>query len=144
MSTALRLMVLLFAPTLALAADDARVTRLEQDVRTLQRDLQSVSRQIEQMRLQTTRPGLDTSVAPPALLIAAAPSWVDAGKWKQLKTGMSELEVIGTLGVPTSTRETNGTRELLYAIEIGPTAFLAGSVVFRDRQVVEVRTPKLQ
>ena len=137
------LILLLWVPALALA-DDARVTRLEQDVRTLQRDLQNLSRQIEQMRLQTTRPVLESGVAPPAPLMAGAPPWVDAAKWKQLKTGMSELEVIGTLGVPTSTREANGTRELLYAIDIGPTAFLAGGVVIRDRVVVEVRTPKLQ
>lgn len=57
---------------------------------------------------------------------------------------MSELEVIGTLGPPTSMRDEGGARVLLYAMEIGSTGYLGGSVTLRDRAVSEVRQPVLQ
>jgi hypothetical protein len=146
MTPAMRILLLLIVPVMALGADDARVTRLEQDVRTLQRDLQNLSRQIEQVRLQTTRPGADGRPPPPAPALAAAdsPAWLDAAKWQRLRSGMSELEVISALGPPSSIREQSGTRELLYAMEIGSSAFLGGSVRLRDRAVVEVRIPTLK
>ena len=57
---------------------------------------------------------------------------------------MGELEVIQLLGPPTSMRDENGARVLFYAMEIGPSGFLSGSVVVRDRTVAEVRKPELQ
>jgi hypothetical protein len=131
-------------PAAAPATDDARVTRLEQDVRTLQREVQNLSRQIDQLRLQTTRPSTDGRLPPPPPPVSDTSGWLDAAKWKKLRPGMSELEVIATLGVPTSTRERDGARELLYAMEIGSSAFLGGSVLLRDRKVVEVQVPALK
>ena len=66
MTLAMRILLLLWVPAMALAADDARVTRLEQDVRTLRTELQNLSRQIEQLRLQNTRPEVDGRTPPPA------------------------------------------------------------------------------
>lgn len=57
---------------------------------------------------------------------------------------MSELEVVELLGTPTSMREENGARVLLYSLEIGVGGFLSGSVLLRDRAVVEVRNPELR
>jgi hypothetical protein len=131
-------------PAAALPADDARVMRLEQEVRTLQRDVQNLSRQFDQLRLQTTRPTTDGRLPPPPPPVADTSGWLDAAKWKKLRPGMSELDVISTLGAPTSTRERDGARELLYAMEIGSSAFLSGSVVLRDRKVVEVQSPTLK
>jgi len=139
-----RLLVLLLAPMAALAADDPRVTRLEQDVRALQRDLLALTRQIQQLQLQTTRPTGDGRAPPPPEPLPTGATWLDAGRWQKVRVGMSELAVIGTLGPPTSTREVNGGRELLYAMEIGTSAFLAGSVLLRDRAVIEVRVPTLK
>jgi hypothetical protein len=136
--------ILLLLPTVALAADDPRVTRLEQDVRTLQRELQNLSRQLDQMRLQTTRPTADGRLPPAPPPVADTSGWLDAGKWKKVRPGMNELEVITLLGAPTSTRERDGARELLYAMEIGSSAFLGGSVLLRDRKVVEVQSPVLK
>jgi hypothetical protein len=146
MTLAMRILLLLCVPAMALAADDARVTRLEQDVRTLRTELQNLSRQIEQLRLQNTRPEVDGRPPPPALALdtPTAPAWLDAAKWQRLRPGMSELEVISALGPPSSIREQAGTRELLYAMEIGTSAFLAGSVRLRNRSVVEVRVPALK
>ncbi len=77
---------------------------------------------------------------------APAPSsdaWIDAAKWKKVRVGMSELEVVGLLGAPTSMREVDGARVLFYALEIGASGFLGGSVKLRDRVVSEVLTPAL-
>jgi hypothetical protein len=144
MTSAMRILLLLIVPVTALAADDARVTRLEQDVRTLQRDLQNLSRQIDQLRLQTTRPTADGRLPPPPPPVTDTSGWLDAAKWKKLRPGMSELDVISALGPPSSVREHDGARELLYAMEIGSSAFLGGSVRLRDRVVVEVQVPTLK
>jgi len=125
------------------AADDPRVSFLEQEVRNLHRQVDALSRQVDDLR---TRPDRPRSAGAPAQKPAPASStqWVDAARWKQVRPGMSELEVVGTLGPPTSMREENGARILLYALEIGTSGFLGGSVVFRDRVVAEVRQPALQ
>jgi hypothetical protein len=132
----------LIAP-MSSAADDARVVRLEQDVRTLQRDLQNLARQVDQLRLQSSRPspGARPPAPPP---VETGPTWLDAARWKKLRPGMCELDVLGTLGPPTSVREQDGSRELLYAMEIGSSAFLGGSVRLRDHRVIEVRSPTLR
>lgn len=144
MTLTLRFVLLLCLPVAALAADDSRVMRLEQDVRNLQRELQALSRQVEQLRLQTSRPGTDDRLPPPAPVVTTGPTWLDAARWKRVAPGMPELDVVSLLGTPTSTREKDGTRELLYAMEVGTSAFLSGSVLLRDRKVVEVRIPTLK
>lgn len=131
------------APSSSRAADDARVLRLEQDVRTLQRDLANLARQVEQLRLQSSRPSANGRPRPPPP-VETGPAWLDAGKWEKIQPGMTELEVIGLLGPPTSMRDQDGTRELLYAMDIGSSAFLGGSVRLRDRHVVDVRIPTLR
>jgi hypothetical protein len=134
--------LLLFAPA-AFAAEDTRVSFLEQEVRNLHRQVDALSRQVESLSTRPERPG--TGPAAPEKSLPASPTqWVDAARWRKIRPGMSEREVIGTLGPPTSMREENGMRVLLYALEIGPSAFLAGSVAFRDRAVAEVRQPVLQ
>ncbi|HEY1229895.1 MAG TPA: hypothetical protein VGF26_21490, partial [Ramlibacter sp.] len=115
MNSALRICILWLVPVASLAADDARVMRLEQEVRTLQRDFQNLSRQIDQLRLQTTRPGSEGRAPPPPPPLTDTSGWLDAAKWKKLRPGMSELDVISLLGAPTSTREREGAHELLYA-----------------------------
>jgi len=135
--------LLLLASFAAVAADDLKVMQLEQDVRDLQRQVQGLTRQVEELQRRPT-PGIRTERAfsPPAT--APAGEWVDAAKWNRLKSGMSELEVISTLGPPTTIREEKGSRVLRYAMEIGTSGFLGGSVTLRDRVVVEVRKPALQ
>jgi hypothetical protein len=135
--------VLITTALTAQAADDPRVSFLEQEVRNLHRQVDALSRRVDDLR---TRPDRPKGVGAPAVKTAADGStqWVDAASWKKIHPGMSELEVIGMLGPPTSMREENGARTLLYALEIGASGFLGGSVVFRDRVVAEVRQPALQ
>ena len=140
-----RMLVALFAlvPLTASAADEQRISFLEQEVRNLQRQVMALSRQVDEMRSRPERP----TVQAPAAAVAAAPGsdqWIDAARWQQVRRGMNELEVIGLLGAPTSMRTEGDARVLRYALEIGTSGFLGGSVTLRDRTVAEVRPPTLQ
>jgi hypothetical protein len=136
------LALVLSIPAAAYAADDPRVSFLEQEVRNLHRQVDSLSRQLDALTTQPDRIRPTRAATVPAA--AASTQWVDSALWKKIRPGMSELDVVGTLGPPSSMREEKGARTLLYALEIGPSAFLAGSVTCRDRAVVEVRQPTLQ
>lgn len=127
------------------AADEYKVSQLQQDVRDLQRQVQALTRQLESQRLQPAplpgSPVKPTNALPPA---SGVPAWVDAGKWQRLMPGMSELEVISVLGPPSSMRTADAERVLLYALEIGSSGFLGGSVTLRDRVVVGIQKPVLR
>jgi hypothetical protein len=144
MARILLAVLLLCAPTAALT-DDLQTSRLEQDVRDLQRRVQALSRQVDELRAQLTRssarPRPPPSTSAPA---ASSDEWLDASKWQRVRPGMSELEVVSALGPPTSMRAEKNERVLLYALEIGSSGFLGGSVRLRDRLVVEVQAPTLQ
>jgi len=135
--------LLALASFAAPAADDLKVMRLEQDVRDLQRQVLGLTRQVEELQRRPT-PGFRTERAFSPSATASAGVWVDASKWNRLRSGMSELDVINTLGPPTTIREESGSRVMRYAMEIGSSGFLSGSVTLRDRVVVEVRKPALQ
>jgi hypothetical protein len=131
----------------ALAADDAtyRLMKLEQDVRNLERQVQTLTRQLDQLKQQSARG--DRSSATPsssATAAASATDWLEAARWDRVRPGMGELEVINILGPPTSMRQEGETRMLLYAMEIGSSGFLSGSVELRDRKVSEVHKPALR
>ena len=138
------LLWLLLLPLTASATDEGRLSFLEQEVRNLQRQVMSMSRQIDELRTRPDRPVVRSTASGEAAAAASTDQWVDAKRWRQIRPGMSELEVIGVLGPPTSMREENGVRVLLYALEIGSSGFLGGSVTVRDREVTEVRRPVLQ
>jgi hypothetical protein len=136
------ILVLLLSAPVALAADDPRVSFLEQEVRNLHRQVDALSRQVDALVTRPDRPRTNTS---PARMERPSPTqWIDAARWRQVRPGMGELDVIGILGPPTSMRDENGAKLLLYALEVSPSGFLAGSVLFRERAVVEVRQPALQ
>jgi hypothetical protein len=136
--------LLLLEPVAASAADSIEISRVQQDIRDLKRDVETLTRRMDELRVQLARPGDAPPRAATPSAAAGAVTWVDATKWRQLKAGMSELEVIAALGAPTSMRTENGDRVLLYAMEIGTTGFLAGSVTLRERVVAEVQMPVLR
>lgn len=138
------LAILLCAPIGAIAADDFKITLLEQAVRDLQRQVEVQSRQLEELRRQLALPA-DRPRAPAVSPTVASPAlWLDASRWQQIRPGMSELQVIQSLGPPTSMRGSGSERVLLYAMEIGASGFLGGSVTLRERTVVEVQIPVLK
>jgi hypothetical protein len=144
-SMARLLLLFLLLPLAASAADEGRISFLEQEVRNLQRQVQALSRQMDELRTRPARLEAkpSSSVTAPASA-AGLPRWVDASRWRGIRSGMSELEVISSLGPPNSTREENGLNVLFYALEIGPSEFLGGSVKLREHSVVEVVRPTLQ
>jgi hypothetical protein len=127
----------------ACGADDQRVSFLEQEVRNLQRQVQSLTWQVAQLQTPSAPPRA-MAPTPHAPVSGELPRWVDANKWRKLRRGMTELEVIASLGQPTSMRDEEGGRVLFYAMEIGDNGFLGGSIKLRDRAIVEVRQPLLQ
>ncbi len=148
--------VVLFAfPLLAAAQESARISRLDQEVRQLQREVVTLTQLVNQLRNEVHRAATTVATAPlpaPGSARTAAPPqasavmarWVDAGRWQRLKVGMSELEVIGELGPPTSIRSEGDAHILFYALELGPGAFLAGSIRLQDQAVTSIETPALK
>jgi hypothetical protein len=140
--------LLFVSPIAAAAVEDFKFIKLEQDVRNLERQVHGLSRQIAQLQRRLERPG-DRPVSEAPHAAAQAPpmtstAWLEKANWDRLRAGMNELDVIRTLGPPTSMRTQNGMRVLLYAMEIGSSAFLSGSVSMRDRTVVEIDEPVLK
>jgi hypothetical protein len=143
--TALLALLLSFS-TVAADDDTYRLMKVEQDVRNLERQVQSLSRELDNLRQQQSRAGDGIPSARSSGTPAGASSsaWLEATRWDRVRTGMSELEVIGVLGPPMSMRQDGDTRVLLYAMEIGSSGFLGGSVEFRDRAVSAVNKPVLK
>jgi outer membrane murein-binding lipoprotein Lpp len=142
------LTLLLFsAPLLVGAADDLKVSQLEQSVLNLQREVSALSQQLDELRRQIAltdkQPAVSLGSTASSPLAPANKLWLDAARWKQVKAGMGELDVIGLLGPPASTRVENQVRLLLYGMEIGG-GFLAGNVALRDRVVIKVEVPVLR
>jgi hypothetical protein len=135
--------LLFLLPMVAPAADEGRVHFLEQEVRNLQRQVAALSRRIDDLG-RPVGPAARHLPAQPARGLAQSTEWLDAGKWQRVRPGLGELEVIGLLGPPTSMRETADGRVLFYALEIGTSGFLGGSVTLRDRVVHDVQAPFLQ
>jgi len=146
MRSAILAAMLLCAPLAAIPADDLKVSQLDQDVRDLRRQVQEQQRQIDALRAQLVRPTVTSQPKPPAgaAVESSSNAWVDSSKWQRIRPGMSELDVINVLGKPTSMRMQDGARVLLYAMEIGSSGFLGGSVTFRDGVVTQVQNPVLK
>ena len=141
------LMLLLVACTQLAGADDYKLMKVEQDVRNLERQVQELSRQIADLHQRDSRAQDRTAIAERAApLQPGSPQWLDIENWNRLRVGMSEMEVISTLGPPTSMRSDPGSdsRTLLYAMEIGSSGFLGGSVQLKDRRVTELQKPVLK
>jgi hypothetical protein len=141
LSTALSLLCI--APV---RADELRERQLELDITQLRRELQAQARRIDELERLVR---LDAPSRTSSRGVAATepiPGWLLAANWNRIKPSMSELEVIAILGKPSSVRTgANGsTRTLLYALEIGTGAFLAGSVEVGPKGVIAVNKPALR
>jgi hypothetical protein len=137
------LAILALSPLPLAAADDSRVSFLEQEVRNLQRQLMTLSRRVDALDSRPSRPEPSPGAARPITPAPPSTPWLDAAKWRKLRPGMGELDVVALLGPPTTMREEDGTRVLLYAMELSG-GFLGGSVRLRDRVVTAIQTPVLQ
>jgi hypothetical protein len=131
-------------------ADDNRVIKLEQDMRNLERQVGELKRQVDVLDRRGSLTGAPASLRSPASDNSDAAStdtapWYSSANWDRVKLGMNELEVIRLLGKPNTMRaEDADTRTLLYALEIGSSGFLSGSVELKNHQVVGVNRPVLK
>lgn len=149
-------LLLILCPLVAVAQDATHVARLEQEVRQLQRELLNLSQLVNELRARIDRP--ITTITPSGAALPRTTGgatrempgngpdarWVNAAQWQKLRPGMSELEVIELLGPPTSMRGQGSERVLLYALEIGNSGFLAGSITLRDRAAASIEIPTLK
>jgi hypothetical protein len=136
----------LFIAPLSQAQDELRVRQLETEVMRLQREIDAQSYRIESLE-RSVRTG--APVAPVAAMPRAAdnsPAWLVTSNWERLRRGMKDVDVIAVLGRPTSVRtEADGkSHTLLYALEIGPNAVLAGNVRMGETGVAEINRPTLK
>jgi len=121
------------------------VRQLENEVLRLQREIDAQSRRIDQ--LERSVRGTVTSSAPRSAPIPprddSSPAWLVMTNWDKVRRGMKDLDVIALLGRPTSVRtDPDGkAHALLYAMELGPTAVLAGNVRVTEAGVVEINRP---
>ncbi len=138
------LLVLTFAGA-SHGAEDFRVMRLEQDMRTLERHVQTLQRQITELQRHLRSGDVDVPLRSDRPMTSQSDVWLDAGAWDRLRPGMSELQVIEILGRPTALRpDAQGRRAMLYTLEIGTTGFLSGSISFDAGEVVEIQRPTLR
>ena len=143
--------VLFIAATLALplpafAQEDLRLRQLENEVLRLQREIDTQNQRIERLESSARTPGSSPPVVVTPRAADSSPAWLVSTNWDKLRTGMKELEVIALLGRPTSVRsdDSANTHTMLYAMELGPNAFLTGSVRFGDAGVAEINRPTLR
>lgn len=147
--TGLLLLMLLVSASGPVVAQDARVRQLELDVQQLRRELTTQARRIDELERQLTRgiqrPPKDSAVEAP-VATPALPAWLVTANWEQVRPGMLEVEVVQILGAPTSIRSDSGatSKTLFYALEVGPTAFLAGGIEIANGRVTEVKKPVLR
>jgi hypothetical protein len=133
------------------AQDELRVRQLENEVSRLQRELDAQSRRIDE--LERNLRGTSTrslSVPPPDVVqreAASSPAWLLTTNWDRVKAGMKDIDVIALLGRPTTVRpDPDGGKghSLMYALELGPNAVLAGNVRLDDSGVAQVTKPTLR
>lgn len=134
----------------AWSQDELRVRQLENEVSRLQREIDDQSRRIDALERSLRSAGGAALMPPPPDVVRrgseGSPAWLLSANWDRIKPGMKELEVIALLGRPTSARtEPDGKGHvLLYALELGPTAVLAGNVRFNESGVSEINRPTLR
>jgi hypothetical protein len=125
--------------------DDLRVRQLEQDLMRLQREMDTQSRRIEQLERSQRDAGISRPTASAARPSDSSPGWLLSANWDRVRPGMKELDVIALLGRPTSVRTADGkVQALMYAMEVGPDAVLAGNVRMGDSGVAEINRPTLR
>jgi hypothetical protein len=134
------------------AADDFKIIELEQDVLELERRVEELSRQLAELQRRGAVGERSVSGAPREAAPscpdtdACPPVWLRAANWQRVRVGMNEFDVIDILGPPTSVRGAPeaASRTLMYAMEIGSSAFLSGQVRLTDHRVTEVVAPVLR
>lgn len=132
----------------ASAQDALRIQELRQEINELQRLVRDQSRRIDALEREISRSKVAVSPGPPrarpAAPAASAEKWLVPGNWEKLRTGMTEQQVLDTLGYPTTVRGGQDSKTLFYTVQVAPSGFLSGRVVIENRQVREIQKPTLR
>lgn len=104
---------------LKVANQDSRIAELEKAVKLLQ----------------------SAATPAPAPIPPTTPPWHRASNWTLIKSGMSESEVVGILGPPTSVDSSIDKRTLFYSPDPSSTSTLSGSVTLVDDRVTAMTPP---
>ncbi len=132
----------------AQSIDEFRLSDIEQKIRDLQSTTRDQARLINelQQQLNTRQKSAASSNSTTPISNTADRHWLSIANWQKLKPGMSELQVIELLGTPTQMRisDDGRNRQLLYAMEIGRSGFLSGSVTMSAGQLSGSNVPVLR
>ena len=101
------------------------------------RDLSVRLRPIDQLERATRGAGLKSPSPARSARRDTSPAWLISTDWDRIHRGMRQTDVIALLGRSNVARaDAQGKTCLLYALEIGPSAVLAGNVLLDDSGVV--------
>jgi hypothetical protein len=133
------LTLLLCGPAVA-QTHDPRVDELKKETAQLKRMIADQEQRIAE--LEKTVKALQAAAAPlPARIPSETPLWHRPSNWAQIKTGMSEAEVVAILGPPTSVDTSIDRRTLLYTPDAKSTSTLTGSVTLIGDRVTAMVPP---
>jgi hypothetical protein len=141
------LSLILTTPVVAQQQQDPRVQQLEIEVSRLTREIGALTRRLDALErgARSVEASGATIAGRPASATHRSAAWMTISNWDRVKPGMTGTQVIEVLGPPNTVRDAkDGTRTLFYAVELGPTAILAGNVRTNPQGVVEVTKPTLR
>jgi hypothetical protein len=119
---------------------DPRVDELTKETAQLKLRIADQERRIAE--LEKAVKSLQSAAAPmPTPIPSETPPWHRASNWTLVKSGMSESQVVGILGPPTSADSSIDKRILLYAPDASSTSTLKGSVTLVDDRVIAMTPP---
>lgn len=119
---------------------DPRIDQLTKETAQLRKALADQAARIAE--LERAVKNLQAVAAPlPTRIPSEVPQWHHAANWTQVKTGMSEAQVVQILGSPTSVDTSIDTRVLLYQPDAKSTSQLKGSVTLTGDRVVAMVPP---
>jgi hypothetical protein len=119
---------------------DPRVDELTKETARLKQRISDQETRIAE--LERAVKSLQSAAPPmPAPNPSPTPPWHRPASWNQIKTGMSEADVVALLGPPTSVDSSIDQRTLLYAPDSKSTSTLKGSVTLIDDRVSAMTPP---
>jgi hypothetical protein len=131
---------LLMGGTAMAQTRDPRIDELTRETAQLKRRIADQDGRIAE--LEKAVKSLQSAAAPmPAPIPSETPAWHRASNWTQIKSGMSESQVVGILGPPTSVDSSIDKRILLYAPDASSTSPLKGSVTLIGDRVTAMTPP---
>ena len=119
---------------------DPRVDELTKETAQLKSRIADQEGRIAE--LEKAVKALQTAAAPlPTRIPSETPLWHRASNWTLIKSGMSEPQVVGILGPPTSVDSSIDRRTLLYTPDASSTSTLKGSVTLIGDRVTAMIPP---